>query len=70
MFGDFGTVLSQTQNQFIERFARFSRHFNSGKALVGSLFADVDLSDLEIGAMGQNLIQDFWQNERVNNMPA
>ena len=70
MFGDFCAVLSQTQNQFIKRFARFGRHFNSGKALVGSLFANVDLSNLEVRAVGQNLIQDFWQNERIDNMPA
>ena len=34
------------------------------------LSADLDLADLEIRAMGQDLIQHLRQNERINNMTA
>ena len=70
VLGDFGAVLSQAQNQFVERFARFGRHFDSGKALVRPLFADLDLANLKIRAASQNLIQHLWQDERIDDMTA
>jgi hypothetical protein len=65
-----GTVLAKTQHQFIKRFACFGGHFNPREALVRAPFPNLDLADLEIRAMGQNLIQNLRQNERINNMPA
>ena len=62
-FDNFGAVLSQSQNQFVERFTGFGRDFNSRETLVRPLFADLDLPDLEIRAVGQNLIQHLGQNE-------
>ena len=70
VLGDFGAVLSQAQNQFVERFARFGRHFDSGKALIRALFADLDLADSEISAAGQNLIQHLRQDKRIDDMTA
>src|SRR5439155_8893393 len=70
LFGYFGAVLPQTQNQFVERIGCFGGHFDARKALVRSLFANIDFSNLEVRAVGQNLIQHLWQNERVDNMPA
>ena len=70
MFGHFGAVLSQAQNQFVQRLACFGRHLDSREALVGSSFTDLNLTDLKIRAVGQNLIQHLRQNQRVNDMPA
>jgi hypothetical protein len=56
-FGDLGPVLSQAQDQFVERFARFGRDLDSREALVCPLLADLDFGDPKIRAMGQNLIQ-------------
>ena len=61
---------SPAKYQFIKRFACFGRHFNPREALVRASLPDLDLADLEIAAMGQNLIQNLRQNERINNMPA
>jgi hypothetical protein len=48
----------------------FGRDFDSREALVGPLFSDLDLANLEIRAVRQNLIQHLRQNERINNMTA
>jgi hypothetical protein len=66
----FGSVLAKAQNQFVKRFACFGGHFNSRETLVRAPFPNLDLPDLEIRAMGQNLIQNLRQNKRINNMPA
>jgi len=63
-------VLPQSQNEFVERFMCFGRDFDSREALVGPLFSDLDLANLEIRAVRQNLIQHLRQNERINNMTA
>ena len=63
-------LLAKTQNQLIERVAGFGRHLDSGKALVRSFFADIDLNNFKIRAVGQNLIQHLWQNEGIDNVPA
>src|SRR5262249_33156262 len=67
---NFGTLLTKTQDQFVERFDCLGGHLNSGKTLIGPFLSDVDLSDLKVGPAGQNLIQHFWQDEGINNMPA
>ena len=69
-FGDLGAVLSQAQDQFVERFARFGRDLDSREALVRPLFANLYFGDLEIRAVSQNLIQHLRQNERIDNVPA
>jgi hypothetical protein len=69
-FDNFGAVLSQSQNQFVERFSGFGRDFDPREALIGSLFSDLDLANLEIRAVGQNLIQHLRQNKRINNVTA
>ena len=61
-FGDFSAMLPQAQDQIIERFTRFRRHFNSRETLVGTLLSDFNLRDLEIRAPGQNLIEHLRQN--------
>jgi hypothetical protein len=55
----FGTVLAKAQHQFVKRVACFSRHLNPREALVRSFFPNFDFADLEIRAMGQNLIQNL-----------
>src|SRR5207248_1009571 len=35
-FGNFGTMLSQAQDQFVKRFARFSGALDSGNAVAGA----------------------------------
>jgi hypothetical protein len=67
---DFGSVLAKAQYQFIHPFVCFRRDFNPREALVRTPFPDLDLVYLEICAMGQNLIQDLRQNERINNVPT
>ena len=67
-FGDFGAMLSQSQNQFIERLARLCRDLDARKALVGTLLADLDLADFEIRAVSQNLIEHFRQDQRINDV--
>jgi hypothetical protein len=69
-FGGLGPVLSQAQNQFVERFAAFGRDLDSCEAWIRPLFANLDFSDLKIRAVGQNLIQHLRQNERIDNVPA
>ena len=69
-FDNFGAVLSQSQNQFVERFTGFSRDFDAREALIGPLFSDLDLANLEIRAVRQDLIQYLGQNERINNVTA
>jgi hypothetical protein len=69
-FDNFGAVLPQSQNEFVERFPGFGRDFDSREALVGPLFSDLDLANLEIRAVRQNLIQHLRQNERINNVTA
>jgi hypothetical protein len=66
----FGSVLAKAQHQFVKRFACFGGHFNPREALVRTFFPNFDFADLEIRAVSQNLIQNFRQNERINNMPA
>jgi hypothetical protein len=51
-FGNLGPVLAQAQHQLVEGFACFGRDLDSRKALVRPLFADLDLTDLEIRAVG------------------
>ena len=63
-------MLSQPQDQLIERFARFGRDLDSRKALVSPLFPNLDLTNLEIRAVGQNLIQHLRQNKRINDVAA
>src|SRR4029077_11697044 len=65
----FGALLTETQDQLVQRLACFGRHFDSGETLVRSLSADIDLSNLEVPAARQNLIQHLRQNQRVDNMP-
>jgi hypothetical protein len=65
-----GALLTETQDQLVQRLACFGRHFDSRETLVGSLSADIDLSNLEVRAVGQNLIQHLRQNQRVDDMPA
>ena len=62
-------VLSQEQDQFVERFARFGGDLDSGETLVRPFFANLNFGNLEIRAVGQNLIQHFRQNERIDNVP-
>ena len=69
-FGNLRPVLSQAQDQLVERFACFGRDFDSREALIRPFFADLDLANLKIRAAGQDLIQHLWQNERVNDVSA
>ena len=67
---DFGAMLSQTQDQFIQRLSGGGRNFDAGKALVRAFFADTNLGDLEMRAVSQDLIQHLGQNKRIDNMTA
>src|SRR5260370_10309330 len=69
-FDNFGTMLSQSQNQFVKRFTGFGRDFDSGETLIGPLFSDLDLANLKIRAVRQDLIQHLRQNERINNVTS
>ena len=67
---DLGALLAKTQDQGVQRLACLGRHFDSGKALVRSLFADIDFSNPKVATVGQNLIQHLWQDQRIDNVPA
>ena len=64
----FGPLLPKPQDQLVQRFTCFSRHFDSGKALIRAFPTDLDFSDLEIPAMSQNLVQHLRQDERINDV--
>src|SRR5262249_39884538 len=66
----FGSMLAKAQHQFVKCLTCFGGYFNPCEALVRTSFPNLDLADLEIGAVGQNLIQNLRKNERINNMPA
>ena len=46
----FLAVLAEAQDQFIERFVRLGRDFDSGKALVRPFLPDLYFRDFEAGA--------------------
>ena len=69
-FDNFGAVLPQPQNEFVERLSCFGRDFHSREALVRAFFPDLDLANLEIRAVRQNLIEHLRQNERIDNVTA
>lgn len=66
----FGAVLSQTKDQFVQRVVGIGGNFDSRKALVFTLLADLDLGNLKTGAAGHNLIQHFGQDQRIDNVTA
>jgi hypothetical protein len=66
----FGALLPKPKDQLVQRFTCFSRHFDSGKALIRAFSTDLDFSDLEIPAMSQNLVQHLRQDERINDVTA
>src|SRR5262245_2029369 len=47
----FGALLAKPQDQLVQRFACFSGHFDSGKALIRAFPTDLDFSNLEVPAM-------------------
>jgi hypothetical protein len=69
-FDNFGAVLPQPQNEFVERFSCLGGDFHSREALVRAFSSDLDLADLEIRPVRQDLIEHLRQNERIDNMTA
>jgi hypothetical protein len=69
-FDNLGTVLPQSQNEFVERFSCLGRDFHSREALVRAFFPNLDLANLEIRAVRQDLIEHLRQNERIDNVTA
>jgi len=69
-FDNFGAVLPQPQNEFVERFSCLGGDLHSREALIGAFFSDLDLANLEIRAVRQNLIEHLRQNERIDNVTA
>jgi hypothetical protein len=56
-------VLAQSQHDIVEEFVRRARDFDPGVTLVHPVLPDLDLADLEIAALGQDLIEDFRQDQ-------
>src|SRR5438552_16438243 len=70
LFSDFCAVLPESQDEFIERFVGWTGNLDPSITLVGAPLADFDLPDFEISAGAKNLIEDLWQNQRIDNMSA
>ena len=66
----FCALLTKPQDQLVQRFACFGRHFDSRKALIRALPTDLNFSNLEVPAMRQNLVQHLRQDERINDVTA
>src|SRR5216684_1244291 len=70
LLGNFRSMLPQTQHEIVESFARRPGNLDPGITLVGALFANLDLIDLEVAASAENLIKNLRQNKRIDNVAA
>src|SRR5450432_320275 len=69
-FDHFGAMLPQAQNQIVKCGRRGPSYFDPRKALVGPVFADLDLGDFETAAVGDDFIEHLGQNERIDDVAA
>jgi hypothetical protein len=63
-------MLPESQDEFIERFMGWTGNLDPSVTLIGAPLADFDLLDFEISAGAKDLIEDLWQNQRIDDMTA
>src|ERR1700730_15759033 len=63
-------MLPESQDEFIERFMGWTGNLDPSVTLIGAPLADFDLPDFEISAGAKDLIEDLWQNQRIDNVTA
>src|SRR6202030_1458499 len=70
LFSDFCAMLPESQDELIERFMGWTGNLDPRVTLIGAPLADFDLPDFEISAGAKNLIEDLWQNQRIDDVTA
>ena len=67
---DFRAVLAKPQHNFVEDFVGRRRDLDAGVALIDAVLADLDFADLEVAALGQDLVEHLRQDQRIDNVAA
>jgi hypothetical protein len=63
-------MLPKSQDELIERFMCWTGNLDPSVTLIGAPLADFDLPDFKISAGAKNLIEDLWQNQRIDDVAA
>ena len=70
LFHYFRAMLPQAANNSVHNLRRRPEDIDAGVAGIVALLADLDLADRKGSAIGQDFIQHFGQDQRINDMPA
>src|SRR5205823_12176363 len=66
----FCTLFAQERDQAVEDLLRWCRDLDPGKTLVRAFLANAEFNGVKSGAASHDLIENFRQGERIDNVPA